>query len=363
MTRTKTTLRLVLAMALAAISASAARLQPSSDLLLPRFEVDLDSSGVTTVFSVGNASEKPVDVLATLSTGSGSPDLAVPFTLKPGEVRTVDLRDWLAPVVPAVEARSGPAVGSMTLRTRSGRRDALWGDWSVMDAGGAGGTGDKALRGGFLVDIDRSGSHSDLCRQHLLRYDAGTEILIWREDAGLRLEAAVSEQGGEQGGHDESLRIALPALDKVAVADLGLRETSGVLRIDTAEDVYIAGAYCVAGSCETRRTALAVDILLDGRIADEPRGPLVDSGSRLTWTVLIANTGELPVSGIEIEGLDAICPGGELEAGESMECFATDVALSNPQSVPVTVLGRSSCADVSGKTTGYYEGVLVDVYP
>jgi hypothetical protein len=334
---------LILALLLFVLPASAARLQPSSDLLLPRFEVDLDRAGVTTVFSVGNASEKPIEVLATLSTNRGIPTLEIPFTLQPGEVRTVDLREWLA----------GPAVGSLTLRTRSGRRDALWGDWSTMDAGGS------TLRGDSLVDIDRSGSHSALCRQHLLRYDAGTEILIWREAAGLRLEAAVSEQG-EQG---ETRRIGLPALDKVAVADLGLRETSGVLRIDTAEDVYIADAYCVAGACESQRTALDVNILLDGRIADESRGPLVDSGSRLIWTLLVANTGELPVSGIEIAGLDATCPGDELEAGESMECFATETALSNPQSVPVLVTGRSSCADVSAKTTGYYEGVLVDVYP
>jgi hypothetical protein len=222
-----------------------------------------------------------------------------------------------------------------------------------MDAGGS------ALRGDTLVDIDRSGSHSALCRRHLLRYDAGTEILVWREAAGLGLEATVSEPGEQ----DESLRIGLVALDKVAVADLGLREPAGALRIDTSEDVYIAGAYCVAGDCETRRTALDVNILLDGWIADEPRGPLVDSGSLLNWTLLIANTGELPVYGIEIEGLDAGCPRGELEAGESMECTATETALSNLQTVPVTVTGRSSCTDVSEKTAGHYEGVLVDVFP
>jgi hypothetical protein len=351
---------LILALLPVTLPASAARLQPSSDLLLPRFEVDLGvdlhGGGVTTVFSVGNASEKPVEVLATLSTDGGIPILATPFMLQPGEVRTVDLREWLSPVA---EDRSGLAVGSVTLRTRSGRRDVLWGDWSVLDAGDVGGTGGKALRGGSLVDIDRSGSHSALCRQHLLRYDAGTEILVWREAAGLGLDAMLSEPGEQ----DESLRIGLVALDKVAVADLGLRKQAGALRIDTAEDVYIAGAYCVAGACETRRTALDVSILLEGRIADEPRGPLVDSGSRLHWTLLIANTGELPVHGIEIEGLDASCPRGELEAGESMECAATETALSNLQSVPVNVTGRSSCADVSENTTGYYEGVLVDVYP
>lgn len=318
---------LILAFFLMTLPASAARLQPTSDLLLPRFEVDPDGSGLTTVFSVGNALEKPVEILATVSTDRGIAMRELTFTLKPGEVRTVDLRDWLAPVA----GDRGPVVGSVTLRTRSGRRDALWGDWSAVDASGS------ALRGGTLVDIDRSGGHSELCRQHLLRHEAGTEILVWRQATGL--------------------------VDQAAVADLGVREPSGALRIDTAEDVYIAGAYCVAGVCANQRTAIDVNLLLDGRIADEARGPLVDSGSTLTWTLVITNTGELPVSGIGIEGLDAACPVDGLEAGESMECTAADVALSNPQSIPVLVTAHSSCDDVAKRTTGYYEGVLVDVYP
>lgn len=338
---------LALAITLTAAPASAARLQPTSDLLLPGFEVDLDSSGVTTVFTIGNASDKPVEVLAALSTNRGLPILAVPFTLQAGEVRTVDLREWLAS---GVEDGASLAVGSLTLRTRSGRRDALWGDWSTVDAGGS------ALRGGSLVDIDRSGSHSDLCRHHLLRFDPGTEILVWREAVGTGLEAAFSVQ-------DETRQVGLLALDRVAVADLGLREPSGSLRIDTEEDVYIDQAWCVADTCDGQRPVLGLNLLLDGRIADEPRGPLVDSGSQLSWTLVIENMGKLAVSEIAVVGLDATCPATELAAGESMECTATQKALSNPQSVPVMVTGRSACADVTERTTGYYEGVLVDVYP
>jgi hypothetical protein len=413
MTRTRKTLALALLLALAPLSASAARLQPTSDLLLPWFEVDLDPSGVTTRFAVGNASEKPVEVFATVLTNWGIPILEVPFPLQPGEVRTVNLRDWLrdggdprkalsslelAHVAAAASGQASPkdqmyygsavrtglAVGSVTLRTRNGLRDALWGDWSMVDAGGT------ALRGEALVDIDRSGSHTALCRQHLLRYqggdgfDAGTEMIVWRETAGrpsaspdappgLRLAAgAVVFEPGKPAEPGEPRRIELPTLDTVTVADLGLPEPAGALRLETAEDVFIGvrqggaatlQAYCVAGVCESRRTALAVDVLLDGRAAEETPGPLVDSGSRLTWTLTITNTGELPVSGIEIEGLAASCPGSELEAGESMECTAAQTALSNPQIVPVAVTGQSSCANASARATGYYEGVLVDVYP
>src|SRR5688500_6660325 len=207
MTPTWKTLQLAMAIALTAASAAAAQLRPTSDLLLPWFEVDLDPSGMTTLFAVGNASEKPVEVLATLHTNWGIAILDVPFTLQPDEIRTVNLRDWLRDGDPSTlaassepghvvaaasgqrspkdrmyygsEVQPGRAVGSVTLRTRGKMLDALWGDWFVVDAGGG------VARGDVLVDIDRSGAHSALCRSHLLRYlsgggfNGGTEVIVW----------------------------------------------------------------------------------------------------------------------------------------------------------------------------------------
>lgn len=408
------TLKLALALALTAASAQAAQLRPSSDLLLPWFEVDLESTGTTTLFAVGNASEKPVEVLATLRTNWGIAVLEVPFTLQPDEIRTVNLRDWLrdggdpstlaistqpAHVAAAAsgqpspqdrmyygsEVRPGLAVGSVTLRTQGEKRDALWGDWFVVDADGG------VARGEVLVDIDRTGTHSALCRRHLLRYlsgggfDADTELIVWRETtsqpsaspggAGIRLTADASALS-EPGRPVESRQIRLLALDKVTIAELGLEESFGTLRIETDEDVFIGvrhsaenrysvalQAYCMPGSCEGRKTGLDLGIWLGGQEAVGPRGPLVDSGSQLDWSLVISNTGQLPVSGIEVQGLDALCPAATLAAGESMECTATGTALSNMQAVGIEVTGRSSCAEVSVHGTGYYEGVLVDVFP
>ena len=78
---------------------------------------------------------------------------------------------------------------------------------------------------------------------------------------------------------------------------------------------------------------------------------------------MVTNTGELPVSEVEVGGLDARCPQRELGAGESMDCTAVEKALSNWQTVPVTVTGRSTCADVNGEAVGRYQGVHVDVFP
>ncbi len=408
------TLTLALAIALTAASAPAAQLRPSSDLLLPWFEVDLEPSGMTTLFAVGNASDKPVEVLATLRTNWGIAILDVPFTLQPDEIRTVNLRDWLKDggdpstlaassepghVVAAASGRRSPkdrmyygsevqpgrAVGSVTLRTRGKMQDALWGDWFVVDAGGG------VARGDVLVDIDRTGNHNALCRSHLLRYlsgggfDGGTEVIVWREtagqpsenpgEAGIRLAADASALS-EHGRTVESRRIELLPLDRVTVGELGLEESFGALRIETEDDVFIGvrhsaenrysvalQAYCVPGSCEGKKTALGVNVLLGGQEANGPRGPLVDDGSPLDWTLVITNAGQLPVSGIEIQGLDASCPAGALAAGESMACTANSTAISGLQTVAVEVTGRSSCARVSAYGTGYYEGVLVDVFP
>ena len=74
---------------------AAAQNQTSSDLLLPYFEVDgANPGGLTTLFAVGNATDKPVDVTATVYTNWGIPILDVPFTLQAREIRTVNLRDW-----------------------------------------------------------------------------------------------------------------------------------------------------------------------------------------------------------------------------------------------------------------------------
>ena len=77
----------------------------------------------------------------------------------------------------------------------------------------------------------------------------------------------------------------------------------------------------------------------------------------------MTNNGRLAVHDIAVEGLEADCPGDHLEAGESMECTAVGEALANDRTVPVTVRGRSSCANVSASAVGHYQGVLVDVFP
>src|SRR5215210_7653852 len=170
---------LALAIALAVCGQAAAQNVPTSDLLVPYFEIDPDPAGTTTLFAVGNATDKPVDVHATVYTNWGIAILVVPLTLQAHELRTVNLRDWFRtggdPVKTlsalerehlaaaasgqrspkdklyySTEVRPDALAGYVTLRTQGKRPDAIWGDWFFVDIGG------NLARGDVLVNIDRS---------------------------------------------------------------------------------------------------------------------------------------------------------------------------------------------------------------
>jgi hypothetical protein len=70
--------------------------QPAATLLFPYFEVDLaDMSGQTTLFSVNNASVKPVLARVVLWTDWGVPTLAFDVYLTGYDVQTLNVRDLL----------------------------------------------------------------------------------------------------------------------------------------------------------------------------------------------------------------------------------------------------------------------------
>lgn len=261
--------------------------RPSSDLLLPYFEVDLsDPGGKTTLFAVGNAAEEAVTVRASVTTNWGIEVISAPFELAAGEVRTVNLRDWivrgelpgrtlgdaeLAHVQAALSGQVSPkdgmyygtqpepsvtdlAVGAMTLRVTSRpRHDALWGDyfWASPD--------EDFAEGELLVNIDRTTDCRGLCDLHRLRFldgggfDGGTELVIWSSRRGqpspdantlntgtvLSLSAFHTEPGAK---FDERELDLLP-VQVLEVRDLLLDEDFGWLDIVTEQDVYVGVRY------------------------------------------------------------------------------------------------------------------------
>jgi hypothetical protein len=175
-----TCLTLVLGMLAVAVRGAEAQPQISSELLLPYFEVELASSGRTTLFAVGNALDEPVDILITLHTNWGISLEKASLTLAPHEVRSFNLRDWLASSAPgrkmdskqiahlkaalsgqrspqdsmfySTAIRDGLAVGYVRIKTQSARPAALWGDYFEIDAAG------KTTQGEALVALGQGGS-------------------------------------------------------------------------------------------------------------------------------------------------------------------------------------------------------------
>lgn len=197
---------------LAAPASLSAIEQPSSDLLLPYFEVDLaDVDGRSTLFALGNADKRPVEVKVELTTDWGISVLETELVLAAGEVMSVNLRDWLTTGVlpdrtlgpqelahvravlvgdpsPADAMYYGSADpelatlahGAVTFRvTSSPRADALWGDVFWIEPG------TDAAEGDILASIDPTLECQDLCDLHRLRFfdrdafDGKTEILLW----------------------------------------------------------------------------------------------------------------------------------------------------------------------------------------
>ena len=342
----------------------AAEPRPSSDLLLPYFEVDLGSaSGKTTLFAVGNAGEDPVTVQAAVATNWGIRLFQSTIELEGGEVRTVNLRDWLtkgqlpdrtldpdalAHVQAALSGQVSPkdqmyygtqpdpfktdlAVGYVTLRvTTSQRPDVLWGDYFFVTPG------EDFAEGDLLVNIDPTMPCAGLCDVHRLRFldggvfDGGTKLIIWSPRVGqpspdanalsvgtvLSVNAFHKESGAEFDQRDLDL---LP-VQQLDVRDLLLAEPFGWLDLATDEKVYVGVRYTAGhrfsiamqswclpeDSCpecvpnKPKTPAIDIEKSTNGEDADEPIGPTVLAGDPVTWEYMVTNTGNVVLNQIQV---------------------------------------------------------------
>ena len=193
---------------------------PTSDLLLPYFEVDLTGFQRTTLFTVTNDDpERSVEVEMVVHTNWGIPMEEVHVVLEPKQTRGFNLRDWLllgelpqpdgtlaalapqrlAHVQSALSGQQSPqdelyyatqvlpetAVGYVTIRAKGAHRDnILWGNYFIVDPA------EDAAQGDVLVDINPAHECHDLCSLHLLffleggAFDGGTEIIVWNPGQG-----------------------------------------------------------------------------------------------------------------------------------------------------------------------------------
>jgi len=343
----------------------AAEPRPSSDLLLPYFEVDLGAAaGKTTLFAVGNASDEPVTVKAEVATNWGIRLFQSTIKLEAGEVRTVNLRDWLTKgelsdrvlgpgtlghVQAALSGQVSPkdnmyygtqpdpfrtdlAVGYVTLRVTSKQRpDVLWGDYFFVTPG------EDFAEGDLLVNIDPSMPCAGLCSAHRLRFldggvfDGGTKLIVWSPKVGqpspdanaLSVGTVLSVSGfhKESGDQFDERDLDLLPVQLLDVRDLLLGQPFGWLDLVTDDNVYVGVRYtaghrfsiamqswCLPDdtpdcpTCGEPKKAPAIDIekSTNGEDSDEPFGETVAAGSEITWKYVVTNTGNVVLNQVQV---------------------------------------------------------------
>lgn len=258
------TLTLLLLLSLVLPGLAQAEPQPSGELLLPYFEVDLTGFKLTTLFQVTNSTDRTETLRMTVFSNWGIELLEAEVELGPEETLPVNLRDWLlfgnlpdgeklsaemrAHLQAALSGQPSPldehyyasevaqdlAVGYVRIKSQRAH-GALWGNYYIVD------DQKDFAQGDILVNLDRTVGCEGLCARHRLffleglAFESGTELLIWTNRKGKPsptpqafaylggLQAVVRNlQGAILGETSESL-VATSAM---AVGELNLPELS-----------------------------------------------------------------------------------------------------------------------------------------
>ncbi len=388
---------------LAAGGRARAQVRPSSDLLLPYFDVDLVDGGTTTLLTVSNAFNRPVSVLATLSTNWGVPVLSIPLNLQAHQIWTVDLRDWLAAgKVPGVTLSASDllhlqatlsgepsprdglyystatapdhAVGAITIHTLGDRPQALQGQFFLIDPS------HSSSQAQNLDDIATVAAPAELCTQHVVRQIAGgapgaSQVILWTDTADQalpspnpqdrRLPVTVSAYSSA-GSLLRRQVVPLLPVARISAADLGLTKPLGRLEIATggssvatvrSDGSVVFTSACGQGPPPTPQPQVQIVTLINGQHAASPPGPSIAVGTPIVWSYGVSNTGSGNLTKVRVG--DSVagavrCPQRLLKPGQSMTCTRSGLAegcqqtnvgtvsATGPHNTPVSAQGAAS---------------------
>ncbi len=116
--------------------------------------------------------------------------------------------------------------------------------------------------------------------------------------------------------------------------------------------------YFGAGTTAT----LALQITTNGQESPQAPGPSIPVGNPIVWTYVVANSGQVGVSQIQVTDDDpavtVVCPGADLQPGQSMTCTARGTAQPCQHSNIGMVRGWTAAGQgVAATATRYYSGV------
>jgi hypothetical protein len=107
--------------------------------------------------------------------------------------------------------------------------------------------------------------------------------------------------------------------------------------------------------------AIELEKLTNGVDADEPPGVEIVAGAPITWTYVITNTGNVTLTAVSLvdDRLGVVdCVNTTLAAGESMTCFASELAVAGPYVNVATATGQPPSGQQAEDTdSSHYFGI------
>ena len=107
--------------------------------------------------------------------------------------------------------------------------------------------------------------------------------------------------------------------------------------------------------------AVEIEKSTNGVDADDPPGPFVQVGSTVTWSYLVTNTGNVPLSGIGVTdnqpGVTVTCPPGNLAPGATKTCTATGTGVAGQYANIGSVTATGAGQTVNDSDPSHYLGV------
>ncbi len=114
----------------------------------------------------------------------------------------------------------------------------------------------------------------------------------------------------------------------------------------------------------TGAASIDIEKATNGFDADTPTGPNIPVGGAVSWTYVVTNTGELPLSDVVVtdnQGVAVSCPATTLAVAASMTCTANGTAVAGQYANIGTVNASSDGGPVTDDDPSHYYGMTPDV--
>jgi hypothetical protein len=116
-------------------------------------------------------------------------------------------------------------------------------------------------------------------------------------------------------------------------------------------------------NCQAVAPSIRIVKSTNGEDANEAPGPSITVGSTVTWTYVVTNHGLVLLENVGVtddKGVTVSCPQTSLNAGESMTCTATGLAVVGQYRNVGTASGTAAGATVSHSDPSHYFGEEVE---